>query len=397
VPRMIRGGRTLLRRRASSASSDRGAAATLVAVLLGGGVLLGMTALVVDVGQLYAEREELQSTADSTAMAIALDCAFDRDGCDEAQLPATAAHYAEGNVRDNLAEVFVCGSDERLPDCDEPPFEPRGNLTDCLGERPEDGTAYVEVRTSTLKAGGSTLLPPSFAQTLVSGHQGTTVGACARVAYGGPAVSLAMTISDCEWDHATQGNTHYPNPDPSWDDAQLKAYLLDYDVTLVFKDPHAEADDDPDPGEEHCQPGPSGYDAPGAFGWLRDFEDSCSTEIEDDTYRGRGGDRVSAVCRGALDDAIANATPLIFPVYKDVTGSGANIEYTFRALVAFVPTGYTLSGGGGGGIQHPSVLTGDNVCHASESCISGYFVEVVDSTDIGPLPGFGLTVVRTIG
>lgn len=384
--------------------SDRGAAATLVAVLLAGGVLLGMTALVVDVGQIYAEREELQSTADSTAMAVALECAFDRDGCDESDWEALATRYTEGNMRDGQADVFVCGSDERLPDCDDPDllgkFDPRGNLTDCLGERPDDEVAYVEVRTST-KTSEGTLLPYSFAQTLVSGSEGSTVGACARVAYGGPAVSLAATISDCEWDNATAdeagGNEHYPNPDPEWSDEQLTAYLLDYDVTLVFKDPHAEPDEDAGPDEEHCQPGPSGYDAPGGFGWLEDPEENCSTNIEDNTYENRPGDRVSSFCRADLDEAIAEATPLIFPVYKGVTGTGNNIVYDLRALVAFVPTGYTLSGGGGGGIQHPSVLTGENVCHASESCISGYFVEEVDSTDIGPLPGFGLTVVRTVG
>ena len=43
------------------AGRDRGAVSMIVGVLLAGGVLLGMTALVVDIGQLYAEREELQS------------------------------------------------------------------------------------------------------------------------------------------------------------------------------------------------------------------------------------------------------------------------------------------------------------------------------------------------
>jgi hypothetical protein len=384
---MIGRGREALRCRARS---DRGAAATLVAVLLAGGVLLGMTALVVDVGQLYAEREELQSTADSTAMAVALDCALDRDACDEAQLPATATHYAEGNVRDNLAEVIICGSDERLPDCDDPQFEPRGNLTDCLGERPDGGIAYVEVRTSTLKAGGSTLLPPSFAQTLVSGHEGTTVGACARVAYGGPAVSLAVTISACEWDHATWDEDaeerDYADPD-----ADL-ATLQEYEVVLQFLDPQVQkAEDWPD-----CESGSAGYDAPGGFGWLDDEEKTCSTDIEDDKYKADTGVNVSGICKEILDEAIAHATPLIFPVFKAVACCGSNTEYTLEALVAFVPTGYTMPGGGGHP-QHESVLTGEEICANHQTCLSGYFIEEVESTGIGPLPGFGLTVVRTVG
>ena len=50
MPRVSR----LLRR-----SDDRGAVATVVAILLAGGVLLGFLSLVVDVGRIYVEREEL--------------------------------------------------------------------------------------------------------------------------------------------------------------------------------------------------------------------------------------------------------------------------------------------------------------------------------------------------
>src|ERR1043165_3858879 len=62
---------------------ERGAVAVTVAILLGGGVLLGFAALVVDVGQLYAEREELQSGADAAALAVAKACATQtkHDGC----------------------------------------------------------------------------------------------------------------------------------------------------------------------------------------------------------------------------------------------------------------------------------------------------------------------------
>jgi len=44
---------------------ERGVIGVLVAVLIGGGVLTGMGALVVDLGQLYQERAELQNGADA--------------------------------------------------------------------------------------------------------------------------------------------------------------------------------------------------------------------------------------------------------------------------------------------------------------------------------------------
>jgi uncharacterized membrane protein len=46
-------------------TSEHGAVAALVAVLLAAGVLFGSGALVIDVGLLYSEREQLQSGADA--------------------------------------------------------------------------------------------------------------------------------------------------------------------------------------------------------------------------------------------------------------------------------------------------------------------------------------------
>jgi len=55
---------------------ERGVVAAIVAILLGTGVLLGMGALVIDVGQIYQERAELQNGADAAALAVAESCAL---------------------------------------------------------------------------------------------------------------------------------------------------------------------------------------------------------------------------------------------------------------------------------------------------------------------------------
>src|SRR5690349_8936465 len=116
---------------------DAGGAAVIVAILLAGGVLLGMTALVVDVGQLYAEREELQSGADAAAMSVALDCAqrgntTRSNECTAA--PSTVGGYADRNAKDGASAIVrVCGSDSRLAPCS---YSPKGNLTDCIGTVP---------------------------------------------------------------------------------------------------------------------------------------------------------------------------------------------------------------------------------------------------------------------
>jgi Flp pilus assembly protein TadG len=55
---------------------ERGVVAVIVAILLGAGVLTGMVALVLDVGQIYQERAELQNGADAAALGVAKSCAL---------------------------------------------------------------------------------------------------------------------------------------------------------------------------------------------------------------------------------------------------------------------------------------------------------------------------------
>jgi uncharacterized membrane protein len=68
--------------------------ATVVAILLGSGVLLGTLAVVVDVGRLYVERDELQNGADSAALAMAKACADSTPECaSAADLLSLAQRY----------------------------------------------------------------------------------------------------------------------------------------------------------------------------------------------------------------------------------------------------------------------------------------------------------------
>ena len=85
---------------------DRGAVATVVAILLAGGVLLGFLSLVVDVGRIYVEREELQTGADAAALAVAKACATAATACrtDDGLLDL-AQSYADVNSSDGVSKV----------------------------------------------------------------------------------------------------------------------------------------------------------------------------------------------------------------------------------------------------------------------------------------------------
>ena len=64
--------------------SQRGAAGVLVAVMML--VLIGAGALAVDVGQIYAERAQLQNAADSGALAV-VDSCDQITGCGQSAAP----------------------------------------------------------------------------------------------------------------------------------------------------------------------------------------------------------------------------------------------------------------------------------------------------------------------
>ena len=74
---------------------ERGVVAVLVGLLIGG-VLLGLGALVIDVGQLYQERAQLQNGADAAAIAVAKSCIYTT--CTASGALSTAVTYAGENA-----------------------------------------------------------------------------------------------------------------------------------------------------------------------------------------------------------------------------------------------------------------------------------------------------------
>ena len=166
---------------------DEGAVLIWVALMLV--VLLGVGALVIDIGRLYVERRELQNGADAAALAVAQDCAA--GSCEDEG--ATAQDYADLNANDGTSAIepgTPCGNASGLPACadDGPDGLP-------------SGIEWVRVGTSTLTSSGddevSFLLAP-----IMSALSGKKVRASATAAWGalggGPVTPLVF--SQCEWE-----------------------------------------------------------------------------------------------------------------------------------------------------------------------------------------------------
>lgn len=357
---------------------DRGGVMTIVTILLAGGVLLGMTALTVDVGQLYAEREQLQSGADSAASRIAIECAKRRSACTVDTL-TVAELAADRNAKDGRSNVEqLCGNDasNRLANCTGPD---RGNLTDCLGTVPA-GVNYVQVRTRTEVSENNYVLPYSFAQTLTGSAAGTTVSACARVAYGPPKSGLALTISACEYERTRANEVSAPPWPPNPPASQEVALGVHGSMATT------------------CSVGPpSGWDQPGGFGWLDETGGPCHFSLSGDLeYGGNTGASPSQTCKDTLESLRTNHTPVAMPIYDGQRDPGSGTEYHLYKLGAFVVTGYYLPGLRQASNVHPAF----DPCSGSDTCIYGYFVDVEFLPgDVGPDPGtdLGLIAVKTIG
>jgi len=142
---------------------ERGVVAVLVGLLIGG-VLLGLGALVIDVGQLYQERAELQSGADAAALAVAKSCATGST-CTS----SLAAQYANENASaltgHKAAVSLVCGSLGGLGACP----ASTGAMTDCPSA-PSGSQGYVDVHTATATSGGGTVIAPVLAKALQAGY-----------------------------------------------------------------------------------------------------------------------------------------------------------------------------------------------------------------------------------
>ena len=360
---------------------ERGAIGVLIGVLIGGGVLLGMGALAIDVGQLYQNRAELQNGADAAALAVADSCALGT--C----TTGIAAQYATGNaskLTGNQAAVnLVCGSGTGMSGCP----GSTGMMVDCPAN-PSAGTNYVDVHTSTLTAGGSTLLPPVFARTLLGnrGYAGTNVKACAQAEWGAPSSSdtIAFTISACSWYVYTNNGTNFAPP-PPYPPNPLPAASYDH---IMFE--HGSQGSK----TTGCPPyQPSGQDAPGNFGWT-DESGNCSVPINNGSYGGNTGASISNDCKTALINDQANKTVVYLPVYSAISGTGTGVTYTLLGFAAFVITGYHI----GGGFTASDWLNPANNCKGSTFCIDGYFTHgLVPST--GGLGGhdLGASIVKLTG
>ena len=336
-------------------SSEAGAVVLFVVVFMV--VLVGVGAIVIDLGALLHERRQLQNGADAAAFAVAIDCAH--GAC--VAPSSTAATYASSNAADGFSAVDeLCGRGPGLIACAVQPPHTTGPV------------GYVKVTTSTLNKPGSAslhsvhfLLSPLLNVARVD----QTVHATAVVAWGTPstALTIPLLLSKCIFD-------------PTWFGADGAVNFPVTPIRISLNESQA------------CGSGwPSGFD------FIADPSGSCS--LQRVTITGgsaalpAGQEGNLPQCRSVIKQTYELGKTLTVPVMYSRTKAGAGSEYFVDGFASIVLCGYAI-GGGYTATNCPTVCTGKS----NEYRLCGYFkTATLTDGDLGSGTDYGTRILKAVG
>lgn len=304
---------------------ERGAAGVLVAVLML--ALIGAGAMAVDVGQIYAERAQLQNAADAGAIAVVQAC--HGTGCTQEEAEDIAADLADGNSNDGSSTIFEV--DMSIPN-------------------------EVTVRTTTRDGtSGAGFLQQMFSSALDAPPVTVGAHATAGLFFPGAGSSFPLALSDCQFDLSEAEETG---------EVQL----------LTYK-----------PAMDDCISS-TGNSIPGGVGWLDQAECVAETDADDLASSNTGADYASMqeFCDPILEAWIAkidggDRALATFPVYDNAGKTGTKGWYHILGYATFDIQGWKF----GGGHTEPQVFnnTADDVTDPANACtgkclgIIGQFVK----------------------
>lgn len=313
---------------------ERGVSAIFVVLCML--VLVGMGALVVDVGAVYAERRVLQNGADAAALAVARDCAGGACGA----MTATANQYADANAGDGATAI------------------------EDVSVNATARTVTVETLTEASDGGGG--LPMVFAGVLGFGDQ--QVRAVATATWGPPASApvrpLAMSL--CEFNDATSDGTRFASAPFNGTPRTIRFHRGSGSNQIA--DCSAKAGHDTD-GDDRLS---------GGFGWL-DATACTATLTTNSVASAEPGNSVGKTCTAA---DFRDQTVLL-PVYDDVWGTGNNGRYHIAGWAAFRVTGF----------RFPN-WSWNAPCSSPTTCIAGHFTRYVTEGSVLGGGDFGVMAVH---
>ncbi|MGM9472273.1 pilus assembly protein TadG-related protein [Pseudarthrobacter sp. YS3] len=325
---------------------ERGAAGVMVALLML--VLIGAGAIAVDVGQIYAERAQLQNGADAGAIAVLDAC--HATPCTESEAEAVAQELADGNSNDGSSTVFEV--DMSVPN-------------------------KVTVRTTTRDGtSGAGFLRQMFSAALNAGP--ATVGAHATAALTPPGSGSGFPL-------AISDNCYNLSEATPTAPVQKISYK---------------------PGGT-CT-GPSGTQIPGGWGWL-DQSSPCeaTTEIGSNDIGSDPGNNPPSGCAAILLQWKATIlaggeVKVAFPIFDDATNQGQNGQFHIIGYATFKVWGWKFGNNHAYEFRNTATdpgMTSALACSAGQDrCVIGQFIkyETIGSFTGPPGAYLGTTIAHLI-
>jgi hypothetical protein len=407
-----------MRRMTFRDAPERGAVAMLVAIFFGTGAFFALAALTIDVGNINADRRQLQNGADSVALAVARQCV--KDGtCNPSD--TSLQTLVDANAADGATEIrrvdgqtpAICGQGPGLTACPTSPAPDPKNLQECPSPILTGTFKYVRVYTETKNAAGVHILPYSFGAAIAGVGSGANQQTCASVAWGpaGVSASLPFAFSACEWNNATAPvppatQRAYP-PSPPYDSVTNPMNPL-WEKTIAFNTING----------TDCTW--NGHDFAGGFGWLC-HDSTCTPPAASTCSITTSGGWVDAVtgngggndCRSNIQDSVG--TVIFIPVFDCINpnknycpdpvgtdkSTGTHTYYHIQGYASFFLTAVD-----DGAIQanltgYPTVASKASCSAKGGKCLFGWFTQglsKVPGAKIDPnAHDFGLSVIQLAG
>jgi len=419
-------------------AGDRGAVAMIVAMLFGFGVMLGLAALTIDVGNINADRRQLQNGADAVALAVAQQCAT--DGTCDVVTPSKIddlQKLANANAADNATSIrrvddgastslyqkpAICGTLAGLPLC--PTGWTDSSSMSNLQECPSTPSAkYVRVYTETKNGADNRNILPYYFGAAITGIEGANQQACATVTTTQPSGSAApIALSYCEWAKATGNNPAHPGtggggtfpagpvgtwpgyvtgtstatpPVPTWPAfaAPLPtAPVAGHEIIIGLQGTTAAQD---------CSTW-NGHDGPGGFGYLSANSLCTAVATPNGWVQVDTGNTMPTGCDllpyfdkvlylpvfDCLTTSVGGAptfTPVPGTVCTSNSANGSNTWYHVTGYAKFYLSGYKTGGSSSTEAGRTDTNASPSVpCTGNDRCLSGWFLKGLVNTPPGP-------------
>jgi hypothetical protein len=344
-------------------SAEDGVAGAIVVLVLV--VLLGVGTLVLDLGNLYWERRQLQNAADAAALATAQEIVA--TGTNSGAL-AVARNFADQN---NSRGAYVDAADLEIT------------------------PTLVRVTTQTGSIDQPGQLASIFAGILGVDEYATSATAAVRLDQnisGGRTIPITICIENYNlW---TNDSTTFPS---------------NGGVPHVIS--FATAPGIQDPTNADCgNPGSTfGQTYPGGFGFLNRDADCMAISTAFGIFDGKPGNNLvdpSSSCSAQdvinlLRDIIDNDREALIPIFRGFQGAGVNGQFEVVGYGGFKLEGFKfLASGGGIDPRYPSSppigSNWNSVCGNPRSCLVGYYTRFVALGDVetgGPAEDFGARLI----